>query len=299
MLNLRQIEKEVDNAEANIEKELKEKLLSLSKEDFQKYFEKLIDKYYKIAFTFEEDYSKYYDETKEYYKIIKKVKSILASTYNNLNNYENYVRLDKVEDIAYKQMLELNSMEKSYSNIIYHTKTQELIFINETLTDLIKLYEEDSSEAVLSLIGNTLKRTVMLMKEAKKLPLYDKEELYTDVTFKREHFKNLSEEEKEEVPEVYETTVLTKPFLSLELKEQLIKFEDILKQLENILPEEVLIEYELNLNSSEKLDFLKFMLEVKSEEEDVEEIYKNVAYIDYLKSKDNKGYLYNIIESWS
>lgn len=299
MLNLRQIEKEVDNAEANIEKELKEKLLNLSKEDFQKYFEKLIDKYYKIVFTFEEDYSKYYDETKEYYKIIKKVKSILASTYNNLNNYENYVRLDKVEDIAYKQMLELNSMEKSYSNIIYHTKTQELIFINETLTDLINLYEEDSSEAVLSLIGNTLKRTVMLMKEAKKLPLYDKEELYTDVTFKREHFNKLSEEEKEEVPEVYETTVLTKPFLSLELKEQLIKFEDILKQLENILPEEVLIEYELNLNSSEKLDFLKFMLEVKSEEEDVEEIYKNVVYIDYLKSKDNKGYLYNIIESWS
>lgn len=299
MLNLKQIEKEVDNAEANIEKELKEKLLSLSKEDFQKYFEKLIDKYYKIAFTYEEDYSKYYDETKEYYKIIKKVKSILASTYNNLDNYENSIRLDKLEDIAYKRMLDLNSIEKSYSNIIYHTKTQELIFINETLTDLIKLYEENSSEAVLSLIGNTLKRTVTLIKEAKKLPLYDKEELYTDVTFKREHFTKLSEEEKEEVPEVYETTVLTNPFLSLELKEQLKKFEDILKQLENLLPEDVLIEYEYNLESSEKLDFLKFMLETKSEEEDEEEIYKHIAYIDYITKEANKGYLCDIIESWS
>lgn len=299
MFNTRSLEKEIETIEANIEEELKEKLLALSDEEFKKYFESLIDKYYNIAFTFEKDYSKYYDETKKKYRLIKEGKSILASKYNNLNNYENSLRLEKIEDIAYKQMIELNSMETSYSNIIYHSKTQELIFINETLTNLIELYETKPSEELLSTIGNTLKRTVYLIKEANKLPLYDSiEDITEEVTFKKEHFKKLSDKEKEELPEEINFTEYSKPILSLDFSKQLKKFYSLLEDLEKILPEDVLIEYDLELNSSEKIDLLKLMLEIKSEEESEEDIYKAVAYMDYIKNKNDKGYLYNILERW-
>ena len=290
--NAKKIENELD-------KEFKKTLVNLNPEEFEEYFKQLIEKYYSVAFTFEEDYSKYYEATKKKYKIIKEVKSILASKYNNLDNYENSVRLGKAEDIAYKQMLEINSMETSYSNIIYHYKTQELIFINTTLAKLVELYKEDPNEKLLATIEDVFSGTVISIKEAKKLPLYEKEELFKDVTFKKEHFKNLSETEKEELPEVFEETILTKPFLSLELKQQLEKFEAIVEDLEKILPDHVIIDFNLRLNSSEKIDFLNFLLETKTEEESEEEIYKTVAYIDYLKNKNDKQYLYNIIESWS
>ena len=71
MINTRKLEKDVETIEASIEEELKEKLLSLSKEEFIEYFESLIDKYYKVLFTFEANYSKYYEESKMKYKLIK------------------------------------------------------------------------------------------------------------------------------------------------------------------------------------------------------------------------------------
>ena len=231
--------------------------------------------------------------------MIKKVKAILKFKYNNLDNYENLERLKQAENIAYKQMLELNSMETNYSNIIYHTKTQELILINETLNNLIDLYKKDSSEEILSVIEKMLESIVILVKEAKKLPLYEKEELYKDITYKKEYFKKLSDKEKEDLPEVIEETILVKPFLSLGLKEQLERFNSIVEELEVILPAAVITDFYLKLNSSEKIDFLKFMLETKTEDETEEEIYKIVAYLDYLKKKNDNNYLYNKIQSWS
>ena len=41
------------------------------------------------------------------------------------------------------------------------------------------------------------------------------------------------------------------------------------------------------------------LLETKTEEETEEDIYKLVAYSDYITKEKNKGYLYNIIEEWS
>lgn len=290
-MNLKQIEKEVDNAEINIRKELKEKLLNLSEKDLKKYFEKLIDNYYNVAFTFEDDPSKYHDESKKKYKLINEVKSILASSYNNLDNYERFISLNKVEDIAFNQMMDLHFMEKSYSNIIYHEKAQELFFINETLTDLINIYRRDHSEIILSLIEDTLKRTTILIKNAKKLPLYDSiEEITKQVTFRKEHYTGT-----EEFNEDFEVTVYTNSVLSLWLKEQLNIFEDILKQLEEILPEGILEEYEYNLNYPEELASLDIMLKLKSEDQTEEEIHKTVALMKYMQEKDNKGYLYEIL----
>ncbi|MBR2055439.1 MAG: hypothetical protein IJ970_00085, partial [Mycoplasmataceae bacterium] len=175
----------------------------------------------------------------------------------------------------------------------------ELILINETLNNLIDLYKKDSSEEILSVIEKMLESIVILVKEAKKLPLYEKEELYKDITYKKEYFKKLSDKEKEDLPEVIEETILVKPFLSLGLKEQLERFNSIVEELEVILPAAVITDFYLKLNSSEKIDFLKFMLETKTEDETEEEIYKIVAYLDYLKKKNDNNYLYNKIQSWS
>ena len=301
MINTRKLEKDVETIEASIEEELKEKLLSLSKEEFIEYFESLIDKYYKVLFTFEANYSKYYEESKMKYKLIKETKSIMKEKYS-LNDFENAVRLRKAEEIAYSFMNELYFMEESYSNIIYHNALQELLFFNSTFKDLLKLYKNNPSEELLSVIGNTLTGIGILFKGIEKLPSTEAttlEEIEEPVEFKKEHYENLSEEEKAEVPESFKFNVYKVPVFSLELKVQVEKFYSILEDLEKILPEDVVNKFRLKINSSEKIDFLNYLLETKAEEESEEDIYNIVAYLDYIKTKNNKGYLYEHIEGWS
>lgn len=301
MINTRKLEKDVETIEASIEEELKEKLLSLSKEEFIEYFESLIDKYYKVLFTFEANYSKYYEESKMKYKLIKETKSIMKEKYS-LNDFENAVRLRKAEEIAYFFMNELYFMEESYSNIIYHNALQELLFFNSTFKDLLKLYKNNPSEELLSVIGNTLTGIGILFKGIEKLPSTEAttlEEIEEPVEFKKEHYENLSEEEKAEVPESFKFNVYKVPVFSLELKVQVEKFYSILEDLEKILPEDVVNKFRLKINSSEKIDFLNYLLETKAEEESEEDIYNIVAYLDYIKTKNNKGYLYEHIEEWS
>lgn len=301
MINIRKLEKDVETIEASIEEELKEKLLSLSKEEFIEYFESLIDKYYKVLFTFEANYSKYYEESKKKYKLIKETKSIMKEKYS-LNDFENAVRLRKAEEIAYSFMNELYFMEESYSNIIYHNALQELLFFNSTFKDLLKLYKNNPSEELLSVIGNTLTGIGILFKGIEKLPSTEAttlEEIEEPVEFKKEHYENLSEEEKAEVPESFKFNVYKVPVFSLELKVQVEKFYSILEDLEKILPEDVVNKFRLKINSSEKIDFLNYLLETKAEEESEEDIYNIVAYLDYIKTKNNKGYLYEHIEEWS
>ena len=301
MLNARKLEKDVETIEASIEEELKEKLLSLSKEEFIEYFESLIDKYYKVLFTFEANYSKYYEESKKKYKLIKEIKSIMKEKYS-LNDFENTVRLRKAEEIAYSFMNELYFMEESYSNIIYHNALQEVLFFNSTFKDLLKLYKNNPSEELLSVIGNTLTGIGILFKGIEKLPSTEAttlEEIEEPVEFKKEHYENLSEEEKAEVPESFKFNVYKVPVFSLELKVQVEKFYSILEDLEKILPEDVVNKFRLKINSSEKIDFLNYLLETKAEEESEEDIYNIVAYLDYIKTKNNKGYLYEHIEEWS
>ena len=301
MINTRKLEKDVETIEASIEEELKEKLLSLSKEEFIEYFESLIDKYYKVLFTFEANYSKYYEESKKKYKLIKETKSIMKEKYS-LNDFENAVRLRKAEEIAYFFMNELYFMEESYSNIIYHNALQELLFFNSTFKDLLKLYKNNPSEELLSVIGNTLTGIGILFKGIEKLPSTEAttlEEIEEPVEFKKEHYENLSEEEKAEVPESFKFNVYKVPVFSLELKVQVEKFYSILEDLEKILPEDVVNKFRLKINSSEKIDFLNYLLETKAEEESEEDIYNIVAYLDYIKTKNNKGYLYEHIEEWS
>lgn len=301
MINTRKLEKDVETIEASIEEELKEKLLSLSKEEFIEYFESLIDKYYKVLFTFEANYSKYYEESKKKYKLIKETKSIMKEKYS-LNDFENAVRLRKAEEIAYSFMNELYFMEESYSNIIYHNALQELLFFNSTFKDLLKLYKNNPSEELLSVIGNTLTGIGILFKGIEKLPSTEAttlEEIEEPVEFKKEHYENLSEEEKAEVPESFKFNVYKVPVFSLELKVQVEKFYSILEDLEKILPEDVVNKFRLKINSSEKIDFLNYLLETKAEEESEEDIYNIVAYLDYIKTKNNNGYLYEHIEEWS
>lgn len=137
MVNAKKYVKDVDNFEDNIEKELQKKLLKLDKEEFKKYFEVLIEKYYNTLFSFDRSYNNYVENSHKKYNIIKRVKSLCSSEYNNLDNYELFVRMVKAEEIAYNQMNTLYFMESSYNRIIYFNAVQEVIYITDTLSILI------------------------------------------------------------------------------------------------------------------------------------------------------------------
>ena len=297
-INTNKLEKDILKKEEELLQEFKEELEAMNEEEFKQYFNHLIDKYYKMAFTFQANHSKYYEETKKQYKTIKKIKRMLASKYNNLDNYENSVRLEKAEDISYNYMIELNSMEKSYTNIIYHSCTQELIYINSFLTNLIDLYEEEPSEALLKVIEGALTNAVEMLRTINKLPVHDNiEEIKEEVTFRKEHLPKdkYSKEDLEELPEEWNLDYYTTSVLSIQLKQELEKYEKNYKKLEAILPEEIIIDFEADLYSSEAVNFLNVLLKSM----DYEEAVEMIAYNKILQEENNKGYLYNIIEKWS
>ena len=282
----------------SVENEFKrnfEKLLNeMSSEEFKEYFKKLIENYYKVLFTFEEDYSKYYEDSERQYKTIQIVKDLTG--FNNIDNFENLERLKQAEEIAFNQMNELHFMENNYSNIIYSTASQELVFINDSLANLVELYNNNPSEELASVIGSTLLGTVEIFKRNNKLPVHDNFiDFKKDVTFKKEHFK---ENAKIKPEEDIEFSVFTIPVLSCYLPKLYEWFNSILKDIEKIVPESV-EEFNSKVEASEELEFLKLMLEVKPEGYTEEDVYNIVAYTSYAQQQNRKGYLYELIEEWS
>lgn len=267
--------------ERELEEGLKELLLNMNKEEFTEYFKQLIKKYYEVLFTFENDYSKYYeDSNKKYETTIQVVKDLTGFKYNNLDNFENLERLKQAEEIAYNQMNRLYFMESSYSSIIYYNAIQEVIYITDTLSILIKLYEETSSEKLLSSIGTILNGAVIIFRDVNKLPL-DNASLDLD-------FSSNEDEEN-----------YTSDFSNLEqyhLKKVLERFNSILEKLKVLLPEDVAT-FENKVYAPEEDTLTKTMLEANSDKFSEEEIIEAVAYIKYIKNKDFKGYLYEIIDN--
>ena len=145
-VNINKLEKDIAKNEEKILQKLKEELESMNTKEFEQYFNQLIDKYYNILFTYDYNYSRYRDNSKKEYDIIKNVKSLLSSKYNNLNNYEAHIRYDKAEDIAYNQMNQIHFMEENYSNAIYYNAIQELNFITTTLSSLVASYKKNKSK---------------------------------------------------------------------------------------------------------------------------------------------------------
>lgn len=272
--NTKRLERELDEG-------LKELLLNMNKEEFTEYFKQLIKKYYEVLFTFENDYSKYYeDSNKKYETTIQVVKDLTGFKYNNLDNFENLERLKQAEEIAYNQMNRLYFMESSYSSIIYYNAIQEVIYITDTLSILIKLYEETSSEKLLSSIGTILNGAVIIFRDVNKLPL-DNASLDLD-------FSSNEDEEN-----------YTSDFSNLEqyhLKKVLERFNSILEKLKVLLPEDVAT-FENKVYAPEEDTLTKTMLEANSDKFSEEEIIEAVAYIKYIKNKDFKGYLYEIIDN--
>ena len=277
------------------EKELKELLLDMDKSEFREYFKQLIKKYYTVLFTFQNDYSKYYEESvKQYNLTIRTVRKLLKNNYNNLDNFENLERIKQAEEIAFNQMNTIHFLEDNYSDLVYYMTVQELVYINSTLSSLIGLYETNPSEALLTVIEDNFTATLDFIKQAKKLPV--NEGSLTDYTekhiVKKEHFK-----EGKRPSEDTETIIFSVPVFSLYLAEYLDKFFNIMEDLKAILPEEVIEAYVHDLNSSEKVQYY-YNLKASGIKE--EEALKITAYIDSVKKeKNNQGFLYEIINSWS
>ena len=280
--------------ERELEKGLKELLLGMNKEEFSEYFKQLIEKYYEVLFTFQNDYSKYYEESiKQYDLTIKMVKDLLKQKYNNLDNYENLERLKQAEGIAFKQMNTIHFLEDNYTDLIYYNAVQEIVYINRTLSSLIGLYEKEPSEALLEIIEDRFTATIDVIKQAKKLPVNEGsiKDYKETFTVKKEHFKAGRRPSTD-----IEETVFTVPVFSLFLEEYLEKFFQILEDLKKILPEEVIEAYEYDLNSSEKVQYFNNLVASGVERQEALEI---TAYLDYLKKKNNEGFLYEILNSWS
>lgn len=276
------------------EKELKQLLLDMDKEEFKEYFKQLIKKYYNVLFTFQNDYSKYYEESiKQYDLTINTVKKLLKHEFNNLDNFENLERLKQAEEIAFNQMNTIHFLEDNYSDIVYYNTVQQLVYINSTLSSLIGLYETNPSEELLTVIEDNFTATLEFIKQAKKLPV--NEGSLTDYTekhiVKKEHFK-----EGKRPSEDTETIIFSVPVFSLYLAEYLDKFFNIMEDLKTILPEEVIEAYVLDLNSSEKVQYYYNLKASGIKEEEALEI---TAYLDYVKKENNQGFLYEIINSWS
>ena len=280
--------------ERELEKGLKELLLGMNKEEFSEYFKTLIEKYYEVLFTFQNDYSKYYEESiKQYDLTIKMVKDLLKHKYNNLDKYENFERLKQAEEIAFNQMNTIHFLEDNYTDLIYYNAVQEIIYINRTLSSLIGLYEKEPSEALLEIIEDRFTATIDVIKQAKKLPV-NKGSLTDYIykyTVKKEHFK-AGRRPLEDV----EQTVFTVPTFSLFLEEYLEKFFQILEDLKKILPEEVIETYLYDLNSSEKVQYFNNLMASGVERQ---EALETTAYLDYIKKKNYQGFLYEILDSWS
>lgn len=300
-INVNKLERDIAKKEEELLQEFKEELESMTKEEFKQYFNHLIDKYYKVLFTYDNNYSRYRDNSKKEYELIKNVKSTLASKYNNLNNYEAFVRFDKAEDIAYNQMNLIKKMEDSYSNTIYYNAVQELTFITTTLTSLVETYKKNPSEDILAVIESIFNEDLaIIIRDIRKLPVYDNLEDYKEKTvFRKEHLKDLSEEEKEELPEAIEGYTYTIPVLSVRLPEVLEDFNSVVKELEAILPEEVITDFYFKVTANEQLEFLNYLLESKTEEETEEDVYKMVAYLKHIGKKEKKSYLFEYLDIWS
>lgn len=266
------------NLEKDIDEEFKELLSDMNEKEFTEYFKRLFKEYYEVLFSFDTDFNRYTENYNKKYDIIRKVKKLISFKYNNLDNFENLERLKLVENIAYNQMNELYFMEKSYKHHIYSNGVLQLHYINETLSNLISLYEKDSSEEIASIIEDVFKRSIDLIKPLKKLPIPE------------DNVPNIS----------YDIMVIDEynPFINF-LKEQLEEFDSIMEQLEAILPEEVIEEVEYNLFSSERLEFLNMLLNFCDNEEDKEMAYKTVALIDYNEKKEEPKYLYQVLSNWN
>ena len=300
-VNINKLEKDIAKNEEKILQKLKEELESMDTKEFEQYFNQLIDKYYNILFTYDNNYSRYRDNSKKEYDIIKNVKSLLSSKYNNLNNYEAHIRYDKAEDIAYNQMNQIHIMEDKYSNTIYYNAIQELKFITTTLSSLVASYKKNKSKDMLVVIESIFNEDLaVIIRDIKKLPVYDNLEDYKEkTTIRKEHLKDLSEKEKKELPEVIEGYKYTIPILSVSLPLVLDKFDSVVEELETILPEEIISDFYFKLNANEQLEFLEHMLETKSENETEEDIYKMVAYLKQTSKKEEKTYLYEYLNIWS
>ena len=270
--------------EKDLDEGFREQLLRLNSDEFEKYLIRLFKDYYDVLFSFDVDYNRYVENSNKKYEIIRKVKNLLSFKYNNIDNFENLERLKLTEEIAYKQMNKLFFMERAYSDLVYHDRTLELVFINETLANLIKIYKEDSSEKLLPIIEDIFKRTNVLIKEIKKLPVPD--EKRPDPKILEEYFNNHDPSKIDELN-----------LNSYILKGQLEEFDSILKDLEEILPEEVIDEYETKLNLSRVEEWNQIFKEDKGliSEEEKEAIIKGMIYKEYQAKKKENKYLYEIL----
>lgn len=280
--------------ERELEAGLKELLLEMNKEEFTEYFKQLIKKYYEVLFSFENDYSKYYEDSKKKYETtIQVVKDLTKFRYNNLDNFENLERLKQAEEIAYNQMNTIHFLESNYSDLVYYNASMELNYINETLSSLIELYRKEPSEDLLEIIERRFYSTLDIVKQAKKLPVHDGAitDFKETYTVKKEHFK-AGRRPSEDIEE----TVFTVPLLSLFIPQLLEKFFSILEDLKTILSEDVITSYLIDLDSSEMVNYYYMLKNSGVEEEEAKEI---TAYLGYIKKKNFQGFLYEILDSWS
>ena len=256
------------NIEKDIDKEFEKNLLGLSDEEFTEYFQRLIKNYYDVYFKFDTDFKRYERNINKKYGFIRKVKGLVSDKYNNLDNYENLERLKITEEKAYEMMNELYFMEYNYKELIYINADLELNFFNKILSDMIEKFNEDPSETLFQILENTFKNILPLIEQINKLPVPE-DEIKFPINKDIYIFDNTN-------------------YFSYLFRDELKKFDKILNDLKEILPEETIDEFESELNPSyNRLEDFNNMLDMGMTKEEAIEC---VTFREYLKEANEKKY---------
>ena len=62
-INVNRLERDIAKKEEELLQEFKEELLAMNQKEFEQYFKHLIDKYYNVLFTYDNNYSRYRDNS--------------------------------------------------------------------------------------------------------------------------------------------------------------------------------------------------------------------------------------------
>ena len=164
----------------------------LSEEEFSIYFEGLINKFYEILSTFDNSYTNYGHNLDNAYNLIKEAKQLNKHKFNNLDNYELGLRVNKADDIIYKLHIKLHFLEEEIKRDKEFNVLMKITFITDNLKGLLEAYKKAPSEELKEVISNNIE-TIEYLLESDVMKEIKVSSLDTFVNEVEENINNISE----------------------------------------------------------------------------------------------------------
>lgn len=188
--------KELSNKTNTLIKEISNKrntlIKELSEEEFSIYFEDLINKFYEILSTFDNSYTNYGHNLDKVYNLIKEAKQLNKHRFNNLDNYELGLRVNKADDIIYELHIKLHFLEEEIKRDKEFNVLMKITFITDNLKGLLEAYKKAPSEELKEVISNNIE-TIEYLLESDVMKEIKVSSLDSFVNEVEENINNISE----------------------------------------------------------------------------------------------------------